>query len=88
MCPRTNQYKEYLMCKAPGHKVPVDACNKYAHGLGMCLEDPVNPQKFCFDKMERSGQCVIDQCRFCKAGKDLDGNFKYGENWQAAATFR
>lgn len=59
--------------------MPVDACNKYAHGLKMCLDNPVSPQKFDFDAMERR-EFIIKQCKFCAAGKDLDGNFKYGEN--------
>lgn len=81
MCPSTNTFKHYVYCSTYGHTLPLGACNKYAPGLRMCLEDPVSPKKFNFKTMEHGG-VVRDVCSFCKEGKDLDGAYLYGEYWQ------
>lgn len=80
MCSRTNIYNHYLFCAITGHKLPAGACDKYAHGLQMCLDDPNAPRRFDFSKMH--GRQVWDHCRFCKEGRDLEGGYKYGEMWQ------
>ncbi|KAL1611206.1 hypothetical protein SLS59_000847 [Nothophoma quercina] len=87
MCPRTNTYKKYILCGATGHKLPVGACNKYAYGLHMCLDDPVAPQKFDFRRMENGG-IVWDYCRFCKEGKDIEGDYLYGQSWEGTSKYR
>lgn len=87
MCLSVDTWKHYLYCRDNGHKLPVGACNKYAHGLKMCLDDLNEPKKFDFKTMVNGG-IVWDHCSFCKAGKDIDGDFKYGENWEGALKYR
>ncbi|KAJ4984476.1 hypothetical protein SVAN01_10028 [Stagonosporopsis vannaccii] len=86
MCPRTNTYKHYLFCGLTGHKIPSGACNHYAPGLQMCLDDPSGLRKFNLRKMNK--KLVWDYCRFCKEGRDIDGDFLYGETWQGASRWR
>lgn len=87
MCPQTKVYKHYLDCGSQGHKLPLGACNKYAHGLKMCLDDPIKPKKFDFQRMEDGG-VVHDQCSFCKQRKDIDGDYLYGKLWEGTARHR
>lgn len=86
MCPRTNKYTHYLYCGATGHKLPENACDRYAHGLRCCLGDPNSVRKSDFDRMEK--EVYFGKCRFCKEGKDIDGAFFYGAGWTDAAKFR
>lgn len=74
------------MCEIRGHKIPDGACDKYAYALKMCLDEPSGLRKFNFKRMDKEE--VWDYCRFCKEGKDLEGDLKYGEMWQGRSARR
>jgi hypothetical protein len=78
MCVPTKQYRKYLGCN---HTLPSDPCNKYAHYLEMCLAYPTEPLRFDFETMEQLLESR-DKFRFCKEGKNIDREFRYGESWQ------
>lgn len=52
----------------------------------MCLDDPMGPKKFDLRAMEIT--YVEDTCSFCKAGIDIDGAYKYGEDWAGREQYR
>lgn len=90
MCPRDEKYIYFSKCYSngqEGHTLPVGACNNFAPGLNMCLSDPINPIKFEPKAMVCTG-VVKDACSFCKAGKDLDGAYRFGETWAEREKYR
>ena len=53
----------------------------------MCTADPIEPVKFDLRGMY-SGGIVDDKCSFCKAGKDVFGDFEFGEMWEDRGKWR
>jgi hypothetical protein len=83
MCPRTKYYRTYRAC---GHTLPLNVCNHYAHHLEMCLKHLIEPVRFKVDEMEELPS-VEGMCRFCREGKDIDGDFRFGETWEGSERF-
>ncbi len=84
MCPRTDTKQTFSGC---GHQLPLDACDKYAYDLDMCLAHPGEPRKFVWSKMKEAPS-EPGLCRFCWEGKDIEGEWAYGENWKEAEKYR
>lgn len=85
MCPR--DCDTIIFYKKCQHPIPVGACNKFAIGLNMCTADPIEPVEFDLRGMY-SGGIVDDKCSFCKAGKDVFGDFEFGEMWEDRGKWR
>lgn len=83
MCGRTDWHQTHSC----GHQLPLQPCNAYAHHLEMCLANPGEPRKFVWANMRRA-PTSLDECRFCKEGKDIEDEWGYGENWLEAKRWR
>jgi hypothetical protein len=76
MCGPT-AYKRRYAC---GHRLPLEPCDDYAHGLSMCLADPSGVRKFRWHQMVRVPRSD-EPCRFCKENRDIDGAWAFGVKW-------
>lgn len=83
MCGRTNWYQQHTC----GHRLPLEPCDAYAHLLQQCLADPGELRRFSWASMRRAPRS-LENCRFCREGKDIEGEWAYGGNWVGAEGFR
>ena len=74
---------DWKQTHACGHTLPLDPCDEYAHLLAMCLANPGEPRKFIWAQMRRAPKS-LEVCKFCKEGKDIEGEWAYGKNWLGA----
>lgn len=82
MCGRSSRKQTH----ACGHTLPLKTYDEYAHLLAMCLANPSEPRTFEWEKMRRASRST-EECRFCKEGEDIDGEWAYGKNWLGASQF-
>lgn len=81
MCDPKNTKKkvEYESC---GHTMPEDPCEHYSNLLGVCMAKPLSKnidKKKLFDKEAKKEPGL---CKFCREGKDIDGEYGYGKGWE------
>lgn len=71
---------------ACGHALSFEPCDEYADLLQVCLANPGELRKFTCSQTRRAPRS-LEACKFCKKGKDIEGEWTYGENWLGADRF-
>lgn len=80
----TKQYDDYAHCK---HRLPRGVCDYFSYAHQKCYAGP----DFAKDvpvKTWENGEQYFGICPYCKDGKDLSKEHRFGANWKDRLLFK